>query len=167
MELANGVYKAKAVGGAMGFTSNGNEQIGVQFRLLGEGLEGRYITWRGYFTDKAIDRTIESLRICGWQGNELEDLAGIDTNEVELVVENEEYNGVTTPKVRWVNRSGGLAMSAPMQPEQLRSFSAKMKGAILAYDKRAGTPLPPHNRKAPAAVRVEPPPHTDVDRPPF
>lgn len=171
MELANGTYRAKATQGALGLTKTGSEQVGVLFRLVGEGVEGKYITWYGYFTEKTIDRTIESLRICGWAGNDLEDLSGIDANEVELVVENEEWEGNWSPKVRWVNRAGGFAMAAPLQATQAKAFAAKMKGAILAYDKKAGAPAPKTNGQKPApkpSASPEPPPiATDPNVPPF
>jgi hypothetical protein len=61
-----GKYIGKAVGIDFGRTKNGNEYIAVEFDVAGE-VE----TWSGYFSDKAVERTISSLRQCGWTGNDV------------------------------------------------------------------------------------------------
>jgi hypothetical protein len=134
MAIPDGIYIARALTGALGYTKDGKECVGVEFLLEG----GQHITWYGYFTEKTEERTIESLRICGWTGTDLDNLEGIDTNEVQLVIESEEYDGKMRSKVRWVNRTGGLAMSSPLDEGQARSFAARMKGKVLAFDQKAG-----------------------------
>lgn len=168
MEFADGNYLARGTQAALGETGTGKEQVAVIFKILAPGFEGKHITWFGYFTDKTADRTIESLRICGWAGSDLSDLSGIDTNEVELVIANEEYEGKTISKVRWVNRAGGVGLAAPMSPEKAKAFAAKMKGAVLRYDQANGKPKPTAPRPAPSnRGSHEPPPPSDGDMPPF
>lgn len=162
MELANGNYLARAVSAQLGMTKSGKEQVAVTFRLKMD--LSKTITWYGYFTDKTTERTIESLRFCGWIGVDLTDLSGIDREEVELVIANEEYEGKTSPRVQWVNRVGGMMLSAPLQPDAAKAFAARMKGAVLAYDKKAGAPKPAS--KPANGQRQEPPPPSDADMPP-
>lgn len=144
--MDNGTYRARAVAGGLGETSTGKEQVGVDFQLLDPAFEGQHITWFGYFTDKTQESTIRTLRTCGWNGDDLTDLSGIDANDVHLVIENEEYEGKWRPRVRWVNPVGGLALRSAMEPNKARAFAAKMRGAIAAVDQASG------ERRAPAKV---------------
>lgn len=179
MAIQDGTYRARAVGAALGETKGGKEQVAVEFELLTDDLTpGQRITWFGYFTEKTTARTIESLRICGWTGSDLTDLEGIGANEVELVVENEEWEGKTRAKVQWVNKAGGgLSLAAPLSADKAKAFAARMKGAVLAFDQAAGQPRKPAPKKVNVtigSVSPTPPPHTDDDlgvfdddKPPF
>src|SRR5262245_48948220 len=86
-------YRARALHSALGRARNGREQIAVEFQILDEGFESERITWYGYFGDEGrgtrtpTQITVEALRNCGWVGDDLSDLSGIDANEVALVVE--------------------------------------------------------------------------------
>lgn len=164
MQMENGTYKAKAIGGGLGETSKGAEQVAVEFSLLDEGFNGWRITWFGFFTEKTTESTIRALRTCGWQGTDLTDLTGIDTNEVLLVIENETYDGKTSPKVRWVNPlGGGLALKNPMAPDKAKAFAARMRAQIAAVDATSGQR---RTSTKPAGMNTnEPPPHTDNDMP--
>ena len=165
--LPNGKYRARAKSAALGLTGTGKEQVGVEFEILTEGHTGESITYYGFFTEDTTERTIKSLRVCGWQGSDLDNLDGIDANEVELDVEEDTYNGKTSAKVKWINKPGGLAMRAQLDPAQARSFAQRMKGAIVALDKATGTkPSPrPAQRSAPSRSD-EPPMPEDRDAPP-
>ena len=152
--LSNGVYRAKAIQGALGETKAGKEQVAVEFEILDEGFHGQRITWFGYFSEKTMDVTLRALRTMGWQGDDLSDLTGITNNEVSLVVEQEEYEGKWTAKVRWVNSlGGGLGLKAPLAPDRAKTFAARMRAQVLAFDKSEGTPRPSAPRPAP---RTEP-----------
>ncbi len=157
-----GVFRARGVSGGLGLTAGQKEQVVVDFVLLNDdNTEGTHIAWYGYFTEKTMDRTIESLRICGWTGDDLTNLAGIDANEVELVIGQEPYDGKMYTKVRWVNRpGGGVSIKAPLPPDAAKSFAARMRGQILAHDKKAGLP----KVRTPVAS-PNPPPHSDADAP--
>ncbi len=67
--LNPGKYRARPIAAALGLTSKGTDQIAVTFELLDPA--GERITWYGFFTEKTTDRTLESLRHCGWKGNDL------------------------------------------------------------------------------------------------
>ena len=136
--LAPGNYRGRPVRAALGITSKGTEQIAVEFELIEPA--GERMTWYGFFTEATTDRTIESLRHCGWQGVDLsvfiegEQLpAGFD-REVDLVVKHEEYEGKTRARIAWVNSGGGLAMKNVMDKVQGQTFAERMKRQIVALD---------------------------------
>lgn len=124
---------------ALGHSSNGTEQIAVLFDYVDS--EGpQTITWFGYFTEAACDRTIEALRYCGWEGDDFGRLEGLDKNEVELVLENDTYEGKTRLKVQWVNRLAALALKAPMDSNQIAAFAARMRGKAVASRQKMAAP---------------------------
>jgi hypothetical protein len=142
--LDAGTYRAHAIEAALGETDTGKEQIAVRFKLLD--VEGQEITWYGYFTDKTQETTFRALRTAGWKGQDLMDLSDLcnpqTAPEVFLVVEHETYEGKTSAKVRWVNGTGGLALKKALDPNKAKTFAARMKGQIAAFDRSAGTPKP-------------------------
>ena len=157
-----GKYIGTPVSAALGLTSTGKEQIAIQFELLDP--VGERLTWYGFFTDAAFERTIESLRACGWTGSALDEFAGeklpagVD-HQVELVVQHEEYQGKTQVRIAFVNSIGaGLALKSAMDATQARAFAAKMKGRIAALS--GGVPpaarprAVPKPRPAPVAEAV-------------
>lgn len=141
-----GRYRARATGAEMGFTNAGKEQIAISFDLLDK--PGQRVTWYGMFTTEITgnarvsqcDRTMESLRHCGWNTDDLSDLAGITDNEVDLTIDTEtDLQGQPRSRVKWVNAagSGGPALKNVMPDVAKRSFAAKMKAAALASRAKA------------------------------
>jgi len=149
--IQQGVWRSHARGYALGNTSKGNPQVGVDFELLEGPDAGRHITWYGYFTDATFDRTVESLRLCGWIGDDLDNLQGIDTNDVMLVIEHEpDQDGVIRARVRWVNAIGGVAMANRFDADAARSFAQRMKGRVMALKQGGGNAATPQPRPATA-----------------
>ncbi len=140
MNIQQGTYKARAREWALGMSANGKEQIAVLFELIGGEYAGQLITWFGYFTDAAVDRTLDSLRHCGWSSDSLAELDGLDQNEVEIVVEEDTYEGKTRSKVRWVNRPSRLALKEQMTPQAMQAFAAKLRGRTVAHKQKYGSP---------------------------
>lgn len=174
--ISAGTHQGRAVKGALGETSTGREQVGVEFALLDadgtENPDAPHITWFGFFTEKTLPTTLKALRTMGWKGNDLEDLTGIDANTVELVVEHEEYNGNVTAKVRWINPLNGGGMKAALAPDKAKAFAARMRQQIAAFDASSALPKATVNTAKPKAAKPpklngggppEPPPHTDSD----
>jgi hypothetical protein len=161
-----GIYRARAKEWELGEASTGTEQIGVLFALTDPEANGDTITWFGSFTEKAAPYTLQSLRNCGWEGDNLESLDGLDANEVELVVEEQEYNGKVSLRVKYINRvgSGSLSLKSPMSPEKKRAFAARMRGQIAALDQKNGTKKPT-SRTGP--LSPEPPPIAESGDIPF
>lgn len=162
-------YRAKASSGILGETSGGKPEVAVAFNILTEGATHTQLTWHGYFTEATQERTIESLRIAGFAGDDLTAFEGgydfpSDAPEVELVVEDEEYEGKTRTKVQWVNRAGGPAVKTALTGDKAKAFAAAMKGAFRAFDASNGKRAAPA-KPTTADKRPEPPPLSDADIP--
>ena len=134
--IAAGKYRAVPVRAQLGHTQKMDPQVAIEFRFLDfEGDER--IAWYGFFTDATTERTIQSLRHCGWQGDDLADLSSIEMEpqEVELVIEHEEYpkgSGKLHARIRWVNRAGRMMISRPMSSEETRAFADRMRGFVVS-----------------------------------
>lgn len=164
--ITDGKYKARATGNVVLGKSAKKETpfIELYFEITEGEQAGGKARWTGYFADKSSERTIEALQIAGWQGEDLAEfsdggLHGLDANEVEIVVELEEYEHEgetrTSPRVQWVNRLGGyLNVQNKMTSEAAESFGEKMKGLVLKMKSKKpeagdGTDFP-HGANAPA-----------------
>ncbi len=113
-----------------GETKGGKPQVVVTFAILDGPHAGRRVVWFGYFTPDTIKRTIESLRYCGFKGDELAALLTQKINqEVSITVGHNEWEGKVTARVDWVNAAGGggIKLDKPMATDALRLFSSKMK----------------------------------------
>ena len=97
---------------------------------------GRPPAYYGSFSDAALPFTMKALRACGWAGSDLSELehaqCGMDSNQVEIVVDHEVYEGVTRAKVKWVNAPG--AGVTPMAADKKASFVQQMKAKILLLE---------------------------------
>jgi hypothetical protein len=150
--LDAGTYRAKAVEGRLGETKTGKEQVAVQFQLL-DADPVQTLVWYGYFTDKTTESTFKALRVAGWKGQDLSDLSDLtkETPEVHLVVEHElGQDGVTRPRVRWVNSAGGVGIKNAMAGDKAKAFAARMRGAIAKFDQVTKGAAPAPKKKAPA-----------------
>lgn len=156
-------YKARAVDGSLAVAGTGTENVAVLFSITSAGeYAGYQITWYGYLTDAAIDRTLDALRLCGWEGDDLNRLTGLDRNEVEIVIEHEEdLNGKTHAKVKWVNGPGGLAVKNRLEGGAAQAVAQRLKGHVLAHRQRSGVKAP-SAKSAPANTAPMP---SDDDMP--
>lgn len=135
MAIADGKYRAKAVEWGLGESSNGTPQIAIKFELLD--YDNSFITWYGAFTEKALPWTEKAMRVCGWVGYDLEQLDTLGTNEVELVVVNEEYpegSGQFYSRVKWVNPAGGIGLKKQMDAGGMKAFAESMKAKLMALN---------------------------------
>lgn len=133
-----GTFKARAREWALGHSKNGNEQVAVLFEITQGEHAGKSVTWFGSFTDATTERTLDSLRHCGWTGDNFAELNGLDANEVEIVVDEDDYEGKRRTKVQWVNRPSRLAMREQMSAQQASAFAAKMRGRALQHRQKYG-----------------------------
>jgi hypothetical protein len=148
-----GTFKARAKEWALGLSSTSKEQVAVLFEITQGEHAGKAVTWFGYFTENTTERTLDSLRHCGWDGDNFVELKGLDANEVEIVVEEEEYEGKRRTKVQWVNRPSRLAMREPMNGQAQAAFAAKMRGKALQHKQKYGAQPAPSAAAKPAAPR--------------
>lgn len=152
-----------------GETKKGDPQVAVQFAILDGPQAGRRAVWFGYFTADTIARTIESLRRCGFKGDDLAKLPFQRINqEVSIVVEHNTWEGKTTARVAWVNAAGGggLKLAKPLSGPALGIFAAKMKRHVTAVAEVAGpaaTPPAPGAVAAPSGEAPAAPPEPAGD----
>lgn len=156
MSIEPGKYLARATGEQdvqFGYAGTGSEQIAVVFRITKGDYQGHEITWFGSFaSEKSTEIALKALRNCGWKGTNVTDLAGIDSEEVELVVsEDNDQDGNPRIRVQWVNKpgTGRVQMKQTMDPGAKAAFAARLKGQVIAMDKGGGAAAPA--KAAPAA----------------
>lgn len=135
---ATGKYIATVEGGMLTRSSSkGTEQVAVEFRLAEGPDNGSRITAYLALTEGRLPYTVKELRICGWQGDDLSNLDSIKGNEVELVLDEDTYNGKTRVKVAFINRPGG-----PKSVSDASAIAEKWKPKIAALPKEVEPPDP-------------------------
>ncbi len=135
-----GNFRAKATKAEPGKAKTGNEQVLVTFQITQGPQAGQEIVWRGMFTEKTTDRTIDSLILCGWDTIDYVSFTGITKNEVEIVVEHEpgrDDPSKSFARVAWVNDANRGPKQEVMQAGELQSFAQRLKGKVLAAKERA------------------------------
>lgn len=169
--IAEGKYKGRGVLGENGkplaqlSKSKDKGTPGVQ--VIVEITEGEHaglrLRWDGWLTDGgptggAAQRTLESLRHLGWQGELLTDLTGIDQNLVEIVVEHEtrdvDDNGEIKSKkfarAVWINRIGGGAKindEARMGDTDAKALAQRFRSLARGVPASGGPKAPPSTSK--------------------
>lgn len=171
MEIVpKGFYRAVAVpqvvdgvefSAQFGDTKDGLPQVVVLFAIIDGPWSGRRLYWFGFFTEKSAKRTIESLRFCGFKGDDLSALLSQKINqEVSITVGHNDWEGKVTARVDWVNAAGGggaIKLERPMAKDQLRLFAAKMKMHIKGVAEVAGQAAEvPAPGSQPASAPAEP-----------
>lgn len=150
MTIENGKYKSRACGQVvLGESSQKGTPFIEFFVEIQEGEnKGGKARFTGYFGPNSSERTVEALGFCGWKGDDLSEFAdgelhGLDANDIEAVIEIEEWVDKTTeekrfaPKVQWINRFGGrISVDNAMAPDKAAAFGAKMKGLVQATRQR-------------------------------
>lgn len=125
-EIPAGFYRGRAIAGSeqYGNTRNGGEQLVIDVDVPSL---GRALSVFLYFTDKAAPYALEKLRACGWAGDDVTKLVGIDKNEVDVAVKYETYNGEERMKVDIQAGGGGrVKLDAPMDDKSKRMFGARV-----------------------------------------
>ena len=109
MDIKAGHYKARAIRGMeqYGESSTGTLQLTIELNVP---ALGRSLKTFLYFSEAATPYSMERLRALGWTGTDLRKLDGIDTNEVEVEVRNETYEGKPHTRIEIVTR--GMAAKA-------------------------------------------------------
>lgn len=138
-----GIFKARAVLGSeqYGDTTGGHPQIAINLRMKTEDGSVQEVTTFLIFSAPSAPYSFERLRAMGWEGNDLTSLKGIDKNEVDVRIWEENYEGKPQLKVE-IMGGGRVQMSKPTSKE---AFAAKV-AAITGQGggaPAAGTSKPP------------------------
>lgn len=138
----SGTFTATVVSADFYYTKNGNEAVAIGLQIDNDNPEvaGEVVSWRGFFTEKALKQTIKSLRTIGWEGNDLSTIDKTIGHRVSVVVEMEEFEGKQYPRVQWINPLGGMSINNAMGASEKKAFAARMKGAIMAFGDSTTTP---------------------------
>lgn len=134
-----------------GRAKSGSEQIALTFATTGDDPavpEGSTIEWVGGFgSDEAAKITLKALRACGWSGEDLLDLSGINREQVEIDVQVDEYQGEKRLRVRWVNRPGAgrLTFRETLDDRSKKALAARMRALAgkLGGAPQSGTQVKP------------------------
>lgn len=111
-----------------GKAKTGTRQVLVHFEVLDADHAGDILPWFGYFTDDTVKRTLESLRYCGWKGDDIQQLGPLD-QVVSIKVEHNTHEGKTYARVAFVNRMGAgrVKLADPLSSDEMRQFAAMVK----------------------------------------
>jgi hypothetical protein len=151
-----GEYPARVVkdenGKSMQFGLAGEKntrQVAVRVQIGGDTeFKGRVRTYIGFLTDAAIDRTLESLRTMGAQGDDLSKWPDQDLDEdFKVVIKHEDdLEGKPRERIAFINRVGGgtFTMKKQLSADDLIAFAAQMRGKAAKH--------PAVTKKAPAAT---------------
>lgn len=109
--------------------------IAIPIVVTGDDVDaGKRITWPGWLSDKAFDRTIETLVKCfGFDGDLNSLYAGKQSfagKAVSFTTEIEEYQGKQRCKVKWINPAGYVHT-----PTRIDETTAKT--LLAGFSKRA------------------------------
>lgn len=154
-----GKYRARAQADSVQFgeSKNGTEQIAITFDLLDESdaPSGQTITWIGFFSEKTEARTVESVGHCGWDmATGPTNAPHVADNVVELVLEDEPYEGKSYLRVKWINRIGAkFAFEKPMDQGRTGALFARIKSR--AQSKPGAVPAAQPRRLAPQRPLVD------------
>lgn len=95
-----------------GLSSNRNAQVLVYFKIIRGPRAGDVLPWFGSLSKDAYERTMQSLRYCGWKSARTADLEREPLDqEVEIEVGHNDWDGKSYARVDWVNPPGGAAIS--------------------------------------------------------
>jgi hypothetical protein len=144
--IPEGVFKGRARNEwQLGETASNDPKpyVRLTFEITSGPAKGRAISRDFFFTDKTWERTVESLRACGWQGTDVSDFTGIDENEVdvcikhsvmirrsngqETVVTDDEGNARYRAEIAWVGKDRS---PKPMEASKLSNFRELMKARL-------------------------------------
>ncbi len=126
-KIVTGYYKGRVVAGSeqYGTTPKGTEQIVLE---VGVPSLARTFSTFLYFSEAAAAMSLDRLRACGWKGDDISKLEGIDTNEIDIHIKYETYDGKERMKVEIATGGGGkIKLDNQMDDKSKRAFAARMK----------------------------------------
>jgi hypothetical protein len=121
-------HKGKAIAGSQQYGTAGDNntpQIAIDFEL---GENKKTVTCFLFFSPAAYPYSIDRLRACGWEGDNLADLKGIDKLVVDLEVTEETYQGKTRTKVEIMTGPGKVKLDKPISPDDFAKRVAVLMG---------------------------------------
>jgi hypothetical protein len=163
IDIKPGKYKARALEGKIDKTKEKQTPyFGIMFEIEG----GEKISWTGYLTPAALERTLESAAIAGWDGNYDDNGYAPSTSfsgtECEIEIADEEYFDSSGAKkiakrVKWVNKPGGMWAKTQGSAKDILG-GLDLKKELIVAKQRAGLSKPASAIKNYAPGASNPPP---------
>lgn len=131
MAIQAGMYKGRGVEGSVqyGTTKNGHDQIVLDLQLSGT---NEVVSTFLIFSEAAAPYSMKRLRALGWKGRTPDDLAnikGISSEEVDVSVYFEEHNGKQQMKVDIVT-GGTVVLKDQMDTRGRKLFGQRFARLI-------------------------------------
>lgn len=152
--LTEGTYKATILEYSVLEPKPGKSpQVAVKFQINNESEltdDKETIVYYGSLSPKALPYTLANLLRCGLKSDDLSTLCesdAFDGREIELVLENDTYEGKTRLKVQWINEIGGSKFKA-IAKDQAKSMLSHLSGDVAAARHEMGIKTKPKEKVA-------------------
>lgn len=142
--IQNGTYRARCISNVLKRSKEkGTPSVNCQWELLFDlahpGVPVKATVWSDlWLTANAFEKTLEVLsEVFDWRGENISDINNPDLFNgylANLVIENETYNNVTRPRVKFVNAMG--AKAKPLEDAQAKEIADKVLTSVRAYRAR-------------------------------
>ena len=121
-------YQATVLSNKLSIAKSGAACISIEFQTIPDKKRFFGSLW---LTEKAFDRSMKTLEdVFEWKGEslmELNDPLKLAGKQAQLACDFEEYEGKTTEKVKFINKSNVL------DEDELESIAAKLQGRLDAF----------------------------------
>ena len=139
--IPEGIYHARATSNwTLSETTRGTPYVRLEFDLLDGAAKGQKLSRDFFLSDKTWEKTVESLRTCGWTGDDVSNLAGVESNEVvakvvhEMITDRQgapvtdhEGNARYRHAIAWVGKDRA---PKPMETGKKTAFMELMKARL-------------------------------------
>ena len=136
-------------------SSTGTAGIRLPLEITSGECKGTLCEYIGWLSHAALPRTVKTLvEVFGWDRNldtlgKLLDSGPFVGKECEITVEDEEYNGKISPKIKWLNRAGGGARM--LAKDGISALVKKLSAEVLAVHLDDDAPKPATRATRPKA----------------
>lgn len=135
-----GTYSGKGVGIEYGISPEKKSQfVKVTLQIQGGEFDSQLVSRDMYFSEKAVGRTLESLRAlgCTFPGNDITNTEGFGKSVVTFTVIHESYVNAegqdrTVARIGFINSGNGIKPELVMNDQQKAAFKAAMLGTVAA-----------------------------------
>jgi hypothetical protein len=128
MAFEKGNHEARPINYQFGKSkTKGTEQVSITFQFVGGPNDGKRMTYNGWLTEKTVERTLETLEHCGWDGVDIKAMKGFGSKNVELVIDEEAgTDGNMYPTIKWVNKLFSRGPGVVYGDEEMDGLAARL-----------------------------------------
>jgi len=125
--VPEGKYTARAKAWGFCKASTGTDQLAIMFEFKSADGARKRLTFYGFCnSEENARRTMATMRMCGWDGmGPATEAQGLDSNEVEIVVEDDHYRAEGDSKIKYVNSIQALRINELTAPQK-EALNAKL-----------------------------------------